>query len=202
MRGAARFVAALLLGLAACVFQATELPSPVVACSCVAPMPTLEESVANGDVSVVVGTIGAALPDRTAIGVETWFHGDEPADVIWVRGGTNMSSSCDISIGGGERWLLVLYGSRNAPGWDGLYGLSMCDRNGRLGTPHGDALVAEATQLFGPGQQPAEREPEPAQPIDLTPFLGEGLLWAMATSAIGLLFLGGIALIAKRRRNS
>ena len=98
----------------------------------------------------------------------------------------------------GQRRLLVLYGGPRAPGANGLYSYGLCSVGGVIGNGDGDALLAEASALFGSGQPLPSPEPEPEAPVDLSPWLGQGLLWAAAAFGIGLAFLAVVVLIARK----
>lgn len=200
MRRAIPLSAALFLAFAAYSFQAVQLPGRVLACSCAGPPPSLAEAAQQDQVTIVAGTVGIALPDRTPIAVDSWFHGAFPTDVIWVMGGTNSMSSCDVFMNASERRLLVLYGGPSAPDANGLYSTSLCAPSGVAGTLEGDALLAEAADTFGnPQAPPPSPEPQPAAPVDLSPWFGEGLVWAAALFGIGLLLFGAVILVARRR---
>jgi hypothetical protein len=179
---------------AASIFgQAVEAPLRVSACSCVAPMPTLEELAREPGTDIVLASVGQALPDRTPLLIEGWFHGTPETDVIWIRGGANMGTSCDVFLDAGRSYVLVLY-----RGDDGLYATNSCTPSGQVGTEAGDNLVAQATSLFGTAQAPPTLEPGPAAPVDLAPWTG-GLTWVAAAAGAGVLLFGLIALLARRR---
>lgn len=185
--------AALLLTLAAVSYQAVELPRPVLACSCVAPLPSLADFAHDSEVSIVVGTVGRALPDRTPVAVESWFRGPNPSDVVWLAGGAETISSCEIFMAAGEQRLLVLHQGEN-----GFYSSSSCVPNGLIGTPDGNALLAEATAIFGAPQAPPTPAPELPASIDLAPWLG-GLGWVAATVGVGAVVLLAVAFLGRRR---
>lgn len=195
-----RMAAAFAVAFAALTIHSLALPERVLACSCAWPPPSLAEVAARDQVSVIVGTVGQSLPDRTAIGVETWFHGAFPADVVWLTGGTNMASSCDLPLAVGQRWVLVLNGGPAAPGAGGLYSAGSCDPHGELGTPQGNAVLADVIATFGSGESPDPPEAEPPPPIDVSRWLGGGLVWVAAASGTGVLVLAAIVLAARRRR--
>jgi hypothetical protein len=166
-------LAALVLGLSAVWLQAVALPGRVVACSCMPPSP-LAEIVTQADVSVVVATPGAPLAEVTPLTVGAWYHGNDPVDAIWLRGGTGMASSCDVFLTVGQAYLLVLYSE------GGLYSTNSCAPNAQLGTPEGDRLLAEAEAAFGAPQPPPSPEPEAESVATPSPWLGDGLLWVFA----------------------
>ena len=200
MRGLVRITISLALAVVAFAFQSLEMPSVASACSCAGPPPPLLEAVSRGNVTVVVGTVGVALPEQTPITVETWFHGPFPNAVVWVMGGTQMASSCDIPLAVGQRALLVLYGGPSAPGANGLYSLSMCERNGVLGTEIGNAALAEAVAAFGPGLDPRGRDREPLPAAETTARIDQGFIWILGTAGLGLAALAAVFLFARSRR--
>lgn len=196
MRRGLSVAAALLLAFAVYSFHAIEMPGRVLACCCTEQ--SLVEVVEDGQVTVVAGTVGPSLQDRTPVVLDTWFHGPFPTDVVWLRGGMNSAGSCDAFMSAGERRLLVLYGGPRAPGANGLYSSSVCAPNAVIGTPEGDELFAEALARFGPTDvQPSSDQPPVT--ADVSPWLGEGLLWAAAAFAFGLLLFGAVILVARRR---
>ncbi len=199
MSRASRLAAAFTLALTAYAFEAVHLPARVVACMCVEQPETLAAIRDLDQVSIVAGTIGPQLEDRTPVGVDAWFHGPVPANVVWLRGGTTAFSSCDIEIAAGQRRLLVLYGGPRAPGANGLYSTGLCTPGGVIGNPDGDALLEEASAMFGSAQPPPSPVPEAPVPFDLAPLLGQGMLWAAAAFGIGLALLGTAVLFARRR---
>ncbi|MDP8905039.1 MAG: hypothetical protein M3N29_06960 [Chloroflexota bacterium] len=188
--------ASLLLCFSALFVQAVALPWPVRACSCMPNPPGMAELAAEGGLTVVAGTVGRALPDRTPVSVDTWFHGDAPSDVVWVSGGSQQMTSCDPVMTAGERRLLVLHGE---PGQ--LYSSNPCVTSGVIGTANGDAALAEAAAVFGTGIAPPTAEPEPTPQAPPTPAApaGDGLLWvAAAVGAASLLFFSAVVLARRR----
>jgi hypothetical protein len=169
-------------------------------------MPTLAELAREEGTSIVVGTVGRALPDRTPIAVEGSFVGGPHAEVVWLTGGSQQMTSCDIFMSAGERRLLVVF-----RGDAGLYSTNSCAPSGLLGTPDGDALLATAIASFGDPSVPSapepefepepESEPESASPIvtEPSPSPGQGLIWVAAAIGVGILLFGAITLVARRR---
>lgn len=188
--------ASLLVTLSAVFFQAVALPSDVRACSCVA-FHSLAEVVADGDVTIVTGVVGRQLPDRTPVAVATWFHGPGPSDVVWVRGGSQMMTSCDPFMEVGELRVFVLHGRPGEP-----YSVDPCSVGGVVGTESGDSALAEAEALFGTGSVPPTAEPTepPASPPPAAPVAGEAMLWIAAALGAAVVMFGGIALLAVRRQ--
>jgi hypothetical protein len=192
--------ASLLLVLGAVFLQAVQLPQRVFACSCAGP-PKLADVVDNADAVVFVGKVGQQVGGRIPVSVSTWFHGAGAADLVWVeageipdgRGGV-MVNTCGPSFTQGETRLFVAYG---VP--PGLLSTSNCAPGARVDTPEGQALINEATLVFGAPQPPPSPVPEPAVPIDLAPWLG-GLGWVAVLAAVSLAIFGAVALVARRQR--
>lgn len=203
MRKVWPLAAALVFAFISYAYQAVHIPGRVMACSCIAPLPTLADVARDENVSVVIGTVGRALPDRTPIAVEGWFVGGPAEEVVWLTGGSQQMTSCDIFMSAGERRLLVLY-----RGDAGLFSTNSCAPSGVLGTLEGDALLATAIDAFGDPnvpQSPASPEPEP-EPESVSPIatepsqgLGQGLVWVAAAVGVGIPFFGAIVLFARRR---
>ena len=210
MRHLPTVAAAIVLAFTALTFQAVQLPGRALACSCIAPLPTLAEVARDEGTSIVVATVGRALPDRTPIAVEGSFVGGPHAEVLWLSGGSQQMSSCDMFMSAGERRLLVLHRIEG-----GIFSTNPCAPTGLLGTAEGDALLATAIEDFGEAQPPGAPEPEPepepeAEPepeiqtepstiVESAPFASQGLMWAAGALGVGILMFGAIVLIARRR---
>ncbi len=194
MRSLRLLIASQTLGSAVLAFNALAMPRPALACSCMPPGP-IAAIAGMPDRPVAVVTIGQPAGERMQVHIERWLQGEVPDDVILLRGGPGASqiSSCDIEFTPGERWLLVL-------GRDELGGhsASFCEPHGRLGTPEGDALLAEAMTVFGAGGAPRPPPDPTHQQGDLSPWLG-GLGWVVAVVGAGLVVLALVAVFARRR---
>ena len=194
------FAASVLLVFCAVFAQAVELPQPVLACSCAGP-PSFADVVGQPDAVVFVGTVGRQVVDRIPISVDTWFHGEGATDIVWVqsgeipdgRGGVTINT-CGPFFSAGETRIIVAYGMP-----PGLLTSGSCAPGAHVDTPEGQALINEATLVFGAPQPPPSPVPEPAAPIDLTPWLG-GLGWVALLAAVSLAIFGAIALFARRQR--
>jgi hypothetical protein len=195
MRRGLILASAVAFALSAVLAQSLAVPQRVVACSCITPLPSLAETVAGGgDMSVLTGTVGPPQAEVTPIQVEAWFHGGRPADVVWVSGGTQMMSSCDVMFSAGQRWFLVLYGEPGQP-----YSTNLCAPNAMLGTAEADELVAQAVDLFGPAQPTPTAEPPPEAPAEPSPLLSGGMLWVVAAVAVTGALFAAVFVIARRR---
>lgn len=191
--------ASLLLTLSAVFLQAVALPGRMFACSCIAPPPTLAEIATTTDAAIVAGTVGRALPDRTPIAVNTWFHGANATEVVWLNVGSQAMTSCDIFMSAGEQRLLVLFPAEN-----GMYSANSCSPGALLGEPGGDEMLAQAVEAFGGGPPPTA-EPEPVAPIppaEPQSGPGAGLIWVAVAVTAAVVLFGAVALLALRRRPS
>lgn len=168
---------------------------PTVACSCVEPRPigeyaTVEHAVFSG----VAGPLDArGVPVR----VDTWFHGPDPSPVLYLGASSfGDSAGCGTNTppaGTAWIWVAFLAGGGADPS------TNICTPSGQLGTPEGDALLAEAKAAFGgvapPGtsNDPPESVPPPSVPAD-----AGGLILA-GTLGLGVVVLVGAGLLARRR---
>jgi hypothetical protein len=188
------FAAALAVTLGALMLQALAGPLPARACSCVMPMPSLEEAASQPGAIVVAGVIGPQQPDRTPVQVDTWFSGPAPQELVWMSFGSQMATSCDPSVSVGERRLLVLTRQDEQ-----LFAYNPCVQAGVIGTPEGDAALEQAQALFG-GQPIATPTPTPPPRIGDTPGMDAARLYVVGAVGIGVLLLVGVVLFATLRR--
>lgn len=188
--------AALALTFMAVFVQALAGPGRALACSCMTPMPTIEEVAREPNTVVLAGVVGPQQPDRTPISVDTWFWGPGPTDVVWLGFGSQMLSSCDPFVTVGERRLMVLYRDET-----GSFSVNPCVESGVIGTEAGDAAMSSAMELFGGVAPPTE---EPTEPPDnsppATPAADTGWLYVAAIVGGGGLVLALVVLLALRRR--
>jgi hypothetical protein len=174
------------------------IPARTVACSCIAPSPLAAIVAQEPDLIVVVGRVGAGHGGRFAFAVERWYRGDLGMDrliltdaVIDQGDGTQIVNTCGRQLRTGDRMALV-----GTVGVGGNLETNVCLPGGVIGTPDGDALVAEAAAALGPGATPAP-------PIDLfdepDPFDAVVAALPIAIVAV-LLSLGLLAIVAAIRR--
>jgi len=110
-----------------------------------------------------------------------------------VSGFGPQSAACQHGAATGQRWILVMY---REPG--GQYSVNSCGLGGQLGTNGGEALLFEAMTAFGAPNAPSTSEPQPQDPLDLTPWLG-GLGWVALVVGVGATLFVVVALLARRR---
>jgi hypothetical protein len=187
-------VAACALVLAALVIQSLS-PLPARACSC-AEIASIARAASKPGVAVVAGTVGRQLPDRTPIAVDTWFHGSQAADVIWLNFGSQGQTSCDPFVTSGERRLLVVHRQQ-----ENLYSVDPCVASGVIGTEPGDAALAEAVEVFGGGATapPGSTDP-PISPRPPTTDPAAGWVYVVGALGAAALLFAVVALVGLRRR--
>lgn len=166
------------------------LPRPAVACSCV---PTQPMAAYAGEPDTVVFT-GVTEP-RDARGypvsITRWFQGEVLVPRVWLAasGFDGNSASCGIDpLPVGLEFVFIAY---RVPGSGELI-VNLCAPHAPIGTPEGDAMVADAIATFAGGAPPSAELPPtgpPAEAADdldailpglaLTMFLVSGLLLAV-----------------------
>jgi hypothetical protein len=172
------------------------LPDRVVACSCPPsmPLPLAEAAARSPDLAIFTGRVVAvegdpALGGVAAIEVEGRFRGPLPGKLIRVRHGSG--GDCSIRMTVGERRLFTARLDEQ-----GVWFPSLCDPQALLGTPEGDALLAEAIEVFGPPQ------PVGGPPIDAGSVAASTILAAAVAMLLGIALVVGVALAARRRRGA
>jgi hypothetical protein len=176
------------------------LPGRSVACSCM-PAVTFAEAVAQSpDLAVFVGTVTALQPDATTGGglatieVGGTFRGPALPPAIIARSGNG--ADCGLMMTVGERRLFTARVDEQ-----GTWSPGICDPQALLGTPEGDAALADAEAAFGPLQPTASAppltNPEAAgaspDPVVAGVLAVGGLLLAVVVA-------GGAVYLARRRR--
>lgn len=182
------------------------LPGPTLACSCIGPQP-LQQYAKDGSVIIAGRVVG-----RDAVGVQVvvdrWFAGTGAARAVWITGDFGNGASCGV---GSEppvnsEWLWVAWRPEGEPGLQ----ISICAPTGDLATPEGQALLAEAETTFGEFGVvlPGSGGPVPASPdpTDDVPADGGGdpdralVIASIGVVGLGILVLGGVAVLARRRQ--
>lgn len=192
---AMRRIVPLLAALVLAVGIVGALPGRGVACSCM-PAVTLAEAVERSpDLAVFVGTVTGFQPDATTGGglatieVEGSFRGPALPPAIIARSGNG--ADCGLPMSVGERRLFTARVDEQ-----GTWSPGICDPQALLGTPEGDAALAEAEATFGPlqptvGAPPLVNPEDAAGGIDpvVAGALAVGGLLGAAAVVVGLLFL-------------
>ena len=167
---------------------------PTVACSCA--MPGALREYATTDNAIFSGTAGLKDGRGVPVEVDTWFIGNGAAPVVYLAASSfGDGASCGTTAPTpGTRWIWVAWldGGRGDP----ITGL--CSPHAQLGTPEGDAMLAEATREFGgtpfaEATDPPEPAPSPVVPEGSEPAI------LVATIGLGLALFAGAVLFARRR---
>jgi hypothetical protein len=193
MRRIAPLAAACLLALG----LAASLPGRCLACSCAAPASLAEAVGRSPELAVIFGTIVAqdgdvGISGRATMRVEGRFRGPVlPATVVLRVGG---GADCSISVTTGVRILVLA-----RPEADGRWFPALCDPQGVLGTPEGDALLAEAVRTFGPAQPVGGPPAAPASGCPDALALAAGGTLVLGA---GVLLVAGAAAVARRPRGT
>ena len=170
-------------------------PPCALACSCMQP-PPLAQAAAEPGAIVASGRVGPAVAGGFSFAVERWFNGSEPTTTFTARAGN-----------GADCWLPLATGDHLVAVWqreeDGGLAASICSRFGRLDDPDGQALLAEAEELFGPGMIATPEEPASPSPTDDDlPAAIPGGMYVGGAVLAGIGVLGLVTLLGRRTRRA
>jgi hypothetical protein len=198
--GAVRRIGMLLLAIALTATVRLAVPSVTVACSCAMLEAPMQAAAGDASLSVFTGIAGPLEAAGVQVKVTRWFQGAMPPSGIAVLdpGGFNdpmgdVFNSCGTNAPGqGTEWVFIA--GRNEVG---RYGVSLCSTHAPLAAPEGQALLADAQDVFGPPAVPGppvadKNDIDTTSPIEtVLPFVLGGLF------AVGL--VGGLFGILGRR---
>jgi hypothetical protein len=169
-------------------------PSPAFACSCIqSTIGTLDTT----EHQVYVATAGQSTPQGTPMAVEAWFAGPGAAPVVLLGAASfGDSAGCGTEpFAPGSRWIISAWaGDPTQPPTTGL-----CSPHAQLGTPEGEAMLAEAVTAYGDGSAPeggggptATPEPSaPSAPTDPSTVLIVAGVIALGVIGLGLVYVLG-----------
>jgi len=167
---------------------------PTVACSCA--MPGSLREFATPDNAIFSGMAGPQDARGVPVEVDTWFVGTGAAPLVYLAASSfGDGASCGTSAPpAGTAWIWVTWLGEGRG--DPVAGL--CSPHARLGTPEGNAMLAEATTTFGgtsfaEATGPPEAAPSPPVPRGMEPVIVVG------TVGLGVAIFGLAALFARRR---
>jgi hypothetical protein len=194
-----RKIAPLLAALVLAVGIVGGLPQRCVACSCMQPLPLAEASAQSPDLAVFVGTVTALQPDAATGGglatieIEGTFRGPALPPAIVARSGNG--ADCGLPVTVGEHRLFTARVDEQ-----GTWSPGICDPQALLGTPDGDAVLAEAEAAFGPLQGTAE--PPITDPETSSGDPDPVVMGTVAVAGLGLavVLIGGAYYLLRRRR--
>jgi hypothetical protein len=170
---------------------------PTFACSCVGSQPMA--TYATAEYAVFSGTTGPSDARGVPVRVAQWFSGPGPAPIVWLAASSfGDGASCGTSKpAAGTEWIWVTWLPED--GGDPATGL--CNPHGELGTPEGDALLADATTTFGgvapPGTTATDPPATAPEPPNVSPDAAFPIL--VGTLGLGLVVLLGVVVVAGRR---
>lgn len=189
---------AMVIGLLSVAF-----PRPTMACSCAMVEQPMRAAAADGGASVFTGIAGPLEPIGVAVRIARWFQGAVPPNGIAVLDPAGfedpMGGMCGTRApGAGTEWIFIA-------GRDdvGRYGVSLCTTHAPLDSEQGQALLAEAIGVFGPGGVPEETV-APSSPASSA---GDpaGIMSTIVPLVIAVLFaagvLAGLFVVLGPRRN-
>jgi hypothetical protein len=150
----------LLVALSLLVIAHLWIPRPAAACSCVAPIDSLEMVAQDPGASIFTATTGPTIADQMQVLVTRWFAGQPISGIAAVEILLGDSAMCGMSpLPAGREYLFQTYPSESA-----RYSLSGCSPQGDLATPDGQALLARAIELYGPPAVEPTESPAPVAP--------------------------------------
>jgi len=171
---------------------------PTFACSCVAPGPMADY---DGDENAVFSGIAGQLDARgVPVQVTTWYHGRGAAPLVYLaKSSFGDSAGCGATApAAGTGWIWVTW----LPEDGGDPGTGLCNPSAQLGTPEGNAMVADATATFGGAPPPgAEVDPPDAAPRPTVP-PDAAVAVLVGTLAIGVVLFVLVVVLARRRSRS
>ena len=190
-----------LMSLLSLVFLSTALwltsAGPTFACSCAQPEPMA--AYATADYAIFAGTAGPSDARGVPVRVAQWFSGKGAAPLVYLSAQSfTGEASCGISLPpAGTNWIWVAFLSDG--GSDPSTGL--CNPHGQLGTPEGDALLAEATATYGGIASPGAAATDPPNAAPGSPAVPAeaGGPIVLGTVGLALALLLGVVLFARRR---
>jgi len=167
---------------------------PTVACSCA--MPGSLREYATPDNAIFSGMAGPQDARGVPVEVDTWFVGTGAAPVVYLGASSfGDGASCGTSAPpAGTAWIWVAWLGDGS----GDPVASLCSPHAQIGTPEGNAMLAEATTTFGgtpfaEATDPPGAAPSPPVPRGMEPVIVVG------TVGLGIAIFALAALFARRR---
>jgi hypothetical protein len=147
-----RVISPALAAIVALTVWAT-VPTPTWACSCMAFEDPVLELSSDPATAIFTGVPQGRGPDGVPVSVTRWFTGPEPAGVVMLApepfDDPNGASCGRAAPPAGQEWIFA------APRDDtGRFQVHLCTPAGPVADASGQAMVARAQELFGPGSAP------------------------------------------------
>lgn len=185
----------LLLTLAMIAVAHLWVPQPVAACSCVAPMDSIESSGGDPGAAVFTATAGVRVGDSIPVAVTRWIKGVPSIGPMILEGSDPLDMCGSTSPPAGGEYLFVTYTSETS-----RLAISGCSVQADIVTPEGAAMLARAMEIYGPGAAP----PTNAQAPPSQSFVDGSSTATIVLLAVALIFGLGVVvgLVALFRRRS
>lgn len=171
---------------------------PTVACSCAMPGSLAEYDTPTN--AIFSGSAGPLDARGVPVRVEMWYSGTGAAPIVYLaRQSFGDGAACGINPPiAGTRSIWVTW----VPEGGGDPTTGLCSPHADIGTPDGDAMVKEATALFGGTAPPGtSTDPPEATSTPIVPVDAGGPI-VLLTVGLGLgVFLVAV-LLARRRSGS
>jgi hypothetical protein len=193
-----RWATTAVLGFLAASALLALLPASAVACSCVG-FTSMEEYV-GPDKFVFEGTIQPGGRPGVDVAVARWFQGPGGPIVALAPDGFNdQGGGADCRVpypAAGSSWIFVAFVMD--PG--GQPQVNLCTPQGRIDTPEGQAMLADAIRVFGEGSTPSPAPGgAPAAPLEPVATAMSGLAPIIGAVAVAGVIFAGLAIVLRRR---
>jgi hypothetical protein len=192
----------LIVGMALASFA---MPRAAAACSCA--MATMDDARTQPEAVVLTGIVEPRDGRGYPVTVTRWFKGGgiiEPR--AWLHPGgfslTGGGADCSVPpLPVGAEYIFIAYT------FEGMYSVGLCSPHAAVATAEGQAMLADAVRVFGPGGPPSTVPPPatdpPAAPTT-QPVPGDqapASIEMLALIAVVVLGLGAlVGLVGARRR--
>jgi hypothetical protein len=174
------------------------IPTAVVACDCVSPEDQLRGAGRDPRTVILTGTPGVETPAGVPVSVSRWFLGTGAAPVVLLRVESAESNTCRTTAPpAGREHLFVLW---REDGGDLLFHL--CSVAADLGTDDGQARLAQAEALLGPGAttEPVGAAPSSSPEAAIVGIASGVFAPLVMVVVVGVAFLLGIVAVLRRTR--
>jgi hypothetical protein len=174
------------------------IPSAVAACDCVSPEDQLSGAGRDPRTVVLTGTPGVETPAGVPVSVSRWFLGAGPAPVVLLRVQSAESNTCGTTAPtAGREHLFVLW---REDGGDLLFHL--CSVAADLGTDDGQARLAQAEAMLGPGAtaEPVQAAPSSSPGATIVEVASGVIVPLVMVVLVGVAFLLAVVAVLRRTR--
>ncbi len=175
-------------------------PAPTFACSCAQITIGSLDTTQN---QVFVATAGQATAQGTPMAVERWFAGPGPAPVVTLSPASfGDSAACGVEpFPAGSRWVMSTWTGDPTQGQAQQPTTGLCQPHAPLDSPEGQAMLAEATSVYGTGSVPegGGAVPTPAPEAPSPPTDPSTMLIVVGVVGIAVVGLGLVYVLGRGR---